>query len=137
MILYTQQDFLTEVKRITGGKGVNVVYDSVGKDTLDRSLESLAPLGYLVSYGQSSGFPPPFDIQRLGGLRSLFLTRPSVFAYIQDQVKFREYTAAVLGMAAAGKLKLHIDHAYPLAQAAEAHVALADRKTSGKVLLIP
>ena len=84
VILYTEQDFLEEVKRITGGRGVNVVYDSVGKDTFDRSLESLAPLGNLVSYGQSSGFPAPLDIQRLGGMRSAFVTRPSVFAYVRS-----------------------------------------------------
>ena len=83
VVIYTEQDFLTEVKRITGGAGVQVAYDSVGKDTFDKSLDSLAPLGYMVSYGQSSGFPAPLDIQRLGGLRSLFVTRPSLFAYVQ------------------------------------------------------
>ncbi len=137
VILYTQQDFLAEVKRITGGKGVNVVYDSVGKDTFDRSLESLAPLGMLVSFGQSSGFPPPLDIQRLGGMRSAFVTRPSVFAYVTDRAKYLEYAGAVLGMATAGKLKLRIDRAYPLAQAAEAHIALASRQTTGKLVLMP
>ena len=95
VILYTEQDFLEEVKRITGGRGVNVVYDSVGKDTFDRSLDSLAPLGMLVSYGQSSGFPAPLDIQRLGGMRSAFVTRPSVFAYVAERAKYLEYAAAV------------------------------------------
>ena len=137
VILYTQQDFLEEVTRITGGKGVNVVYDSVGKDTFDRSLECLAPLGMLVSFGQSSGFPAPLDIQRLGGMRSAFVTRPSVFAYVTDREKYLEYAGAVLGMAAAGTLKLRIDRAYPLAQAAEAHTALAGRQTTGKLVLLP
>ena len=136
VILYTEQDFLAEVKRITGGLGVNVVYDSVGRDTFDRSLESLAPLGMLVSFGQSSGFPAPLDIQRLGGMRSAFVTRPSVFAYVTDRAKYLEYAAAVLGMAVGGTLKLRIDRAYPLAEAAEAHVALAGRGTTGKLVLV-
>jgi NADPH2:quinone reductase len=137
VILYTQQDFLAEVKRITGGKGVNVVYDSVGKDTFDRSLECLAPLGMLVSFGQSSGFPDPLDIQRLGGMRSAFVTRPSVFAYVTDRARYLEYADAVLGPIAAGKLRLRIGGAYPLAQAAEAQIALANRQTTGKLVLIP
>jgi NADPH2:quinone reductase len=137
VILYTEQDFLEEVTRITGGKGVNVVYDSVGKDTFDRSLECLAPLGMLVSFGQSSGFPAPLDIQRLGGMRSAFVTRPSVFAYVREQAKYLEYAAAVFNMAAAGTLTLRIGDAYPLAQAAEAHRALASRKTTGKLVLLP
>ncbi len=137
VILYTQQDFLAEVKRITGDRGVNVVYDSVGRDTFDRSLECLAPLGMLVSFGQSSGFPAPLDIQRLGGMRSAFVTRPSVFAYVTDRAKYLAYAGAVLGMAAGGTLRLRIDRAYPLAQAAEAHLALAGRGTTGKLILKP
>ncbi len=137
VILYTQQDFLAEVKRITGGVGVNVVYDSVGKDTFDRSLESLAPLGTLVSFGQSSGFPAPLDIQRLGGPKSAFVTRPSVFAYVRERAKYLEYANAVLGMIAAGQLKLRTEYTYPLAQAADAQIALAGRQTTGKLLLIP
>jgi NADPH2:quinone reductase len=137
VILYTQQDFLEEVKRITGGIGVNVAYDSVGKDTFDRSLESLAPLGTLVSYGQSSGFPPPLDIQRLGGMRSAFVTRPSVFAYVREREKYLAYADALFDLVVAGRLKLHIGGAYPLAQAAEAQTALASRQTTGKLILIP
>ena len=87
-------------------------------------------------YGQSSGFPPLFDIQRLAGMRSLFLTRPSVFAYIRERAKYLEYTEAVLSMVAAGTLKLRIDRTYPLAQAANAQIALASRQTAGKLLLI-
>ena len=137
VILYTEQDFLEEVKRITGGRGVNVVYDSVGKDTFDRSLDSLAPLGCLVSYGQSSGFPAPLDIQRLGGMRSAFVTRPSVFAYVAQRAKYLEYAAAVFDMAVAGTLTLRIGGTYPLAQAADAQIALAGRQTTGKLVLIP
>jgi len=137
VILYTRQDFLEEVRRITGGKGVNVVYDSVGKDTFDRSLESLAPLGYLVSFGQSSGFPAPLDIQRLGGVRSLFVTRPSVFAYVRDRQKYLAYAGALFDMVAAGKLNFRIGGVYPLTEAAAAHIALASRQTTGKLVLIP
>jgi NADPH2:quinone reductase len=137
VILYTEHDFLAEVKRITGGRGVNVVYDSVGKDTFDRSLDSLAPLGYLVSYGQSSGFPAPLDIQRLGGMRSIFVTRPSVFAYVQERAKYLAYARAVFDMAVAGTLTLRIGGVYPLALAADAHSALAGRATTGKLVLQP
>lgn len=134
-ILYMETDFLDEVRRITGGAGVNVVYDSVGKDTFDRSLECLAPLGMLVSFGQSSGFPAPLDIQRLGGMRSAFVTRPSVFAYVADRARYLAYADAVLGMVAAGALTLRIGGVYPLAQAADAHIALAGRATTGKLVL--
>ena len=136
-INYRERDFEAEVKRITNGKGVNVAYDSVGKDTFDRSLNSLAPLGYMVSYGQSSGFPPPFDIQRLAGPRSLFLTRPAVFAYTSTREELLAHANAVFGLIIGGQLKLHIDRTFPLAQAAEAHMALASRQTTGKLLLIP
>lgn len=136
-INYTEQDFLGEVKRITEGKGVNVVYDSVGKDTFDKSLDSLAPTGYMVLFGQSSGFPPPLDIQRLAGLRSLFLTRPSVFAYIADRASLLRHAAAVFDLIQSGDLVLRIDREYPLAEAGQAHTDLAGRKTMGKLLLIP
>ena len=137
IVLYTEQDFLTEVKRITGGKGVQAVYDSVGKDTFDKSLDCLAPLGYLVSFGQSSGFPAPLDIQRLGGLRSLFVTRPSLFAYTQARPDYLRHATAVLDMIASGALKARIGATYPLAEAAAAHSALAGRQTAGKVVLVP
>jgi NADPH:quinone reductase len=136
MVLYTQQDFLVEVKRITGGQGVNVVYDSVGKDTFDRSLDSLAPLGYLVSYGQSSGFPPPLDIQRLAGGRSLFLTRPSVFTYLRSRAELLGHANAVFDWIGGGQLRVHIDRTYPLAEVAQAQIDLAGRGTTGKLLLV-
>jgi NADPH2:quinone reductase len=137
IILYTEQDFLTEVRRITGGKGVQVAYDSVGKDTFDKSLDCLAPLGYLVSFGQSSGFQAPLDIQRLGGLRSLFVTRPSLFAYTQTRPDYLRHANAVLDMIGGGALKVRIGATYPLAQAAAAHTVLAGRQTAGKVVLVP
>ncbi len=136
-IVYTEHDFQAEIKRITGGKGVRVVYDSVGKDTFDRSLDSLAPTGYLVLFGQASGFPPLFDIQRLAGPRSLFLTRPSVFAYVADRQSLLQHAAAVFDLVRQGVLTVHIDRKYPLSEAAQAHVDLASRKTTGKLLLIP
>ena len=137
VILYTQQDFLAEVQRITDGQGVQVVYDSVGKDTFDRSLECLAPLGYLVSFGQSSGFPPPLDIQRLGGMRSLFVTRPSLFAYTRTRDAYLAHANAVLAMIRDGELRVRIGATYPLAEAAAAHHALAGRQTTGKIVLVP
>jgi NADPH:quinone reductase len=136
VILYTQHDFAAEVRRITGGQGVNVVYDSVGKDTFDGSLSSLAPLGYLVLFGQSSGFVPPFDIQRLAA-GSLFLTRPMMFAYMTTREQFLRHTAEVFDWVQTGKLHVRIDRTYPLDAVADAHRALAGRATSGKVLLKP
>lgn len=136
-IIYTVEDFEAEVKRITGGQGVNVVYDSVGRDTFDKSLACLAPLGYMVLFGQSSGFVEPFDIQRLAAGGSLFLTRPMVFTYVARREDLLRHAAQVLGWVAEGKLPLHIYRTYPLEQAAEAHIALASRQTTGKLLLIP
>jgi NADPH2:quinone reductase len=135
-IIYTKQDFEAEVMRLTGGQGVNVVYDSVGLDTFDKSLACLAPLGHLVLFGQSSGFVPPLDIRRLA-TRSLTLTRPTVFHYVAGREDLLRHAAQVLGWVAAGKLHLHIDRMVPLEQAAEAHIALASRHTTGKLLLIP
>ncbi len=137
VILYTQQDFEAEVKRLTGGRGVDVVYDSVGKDTFDKSLNCLRPLGYMVLLGQSSGPVPPVDPQILNSKGSLFLTRPSLFHYTATRDKLLEYAHAVLGMVASGQLRVRIDEVYPLERVAEAQVALASRKTSGKLLIVP
>jgi len=136
VILYTEQDFEAEVKRITGGKGVNVVYDSVGKTTFDKSLASLMPLGYLVLFGQSSGFVPPFDLARLAA-GSQFVTRMVVFNYVAQRENLLRYATEVFKMIANGRLALHIYQTLPLEQAAEAHRMLAARETSGKVLLVP
>jgi NADPH:quinone reductase len=135
-IIYTKEDFEAEVMRITGSRGVNVVYDSVGRDTFDKSLACLAPLGHLVLFGQSSGFVPPLDIQRLAA-RSLTLTRPMVFHYVAKREDLLRHAAQVLGWIADGKLRLLVDRTYPLEQAAEAQIALASRQTVGKLLLIP
>ncbi len=137
VILYSQQDFEAETKRITGGRGVRVVYDSVGKTTFDKSLNCLAPRGYLVLFGQSSGVVPPLDIQVLNAKGSLFLTRPTMRDYILTREELMKRAGDVLGWVAGGRLKVRIDRTYPLAQAGEAHKALASRATAGKVLLIP
>jgi len=137
VILYTKQDFDTEVKRITAGAGVQVVYDSVGKTTFDKSLNCLAMRGMLVLYGQSSGPVPPFDPAILNQKGSLFLTRPSLFHYTAAREELLQRSGDVLGWVKDGKLKLRIDMTLSLAQAAEAHRQLEGRQTTGKVLLIP
>lgn len=136
-ILYTKQDFEAEVKRLTGGKGVDVVYDSVGHSTFDKSLNSLRPRGTLALFGQSSGPVPPFDPNILNGKGSLFLTRPSLAHYILTRDELIWRAGDVLNWIAAGKLRLRIDRSYPLADAAAAHRDLEGRKTAGKLLLIP
>lgn len=137
VILYTRQDFEAEVKQLTGGKGVNVVYDSVGKDTFDKSLSCLAPRGYLVFFGQSSGPVPPFDVAMLGAKGSLFLTRPALGNHTGTREELLQRAGDVLGWIAAGKLRLRIERTYPLAEASEAHKVLAGRQTTGKILLLP
>ncbi|MBI3626184.1 MAG: quinone oxidoreductase [Candidatus Rokubacteria bacterium] len=137
VIRYTKQDFETEVKRITGGTGVHVVYDAVGKTTFDKSLNCLRMRGMLVLYGQSSGPVPPFDPAILNQKGSLFLTRPSLFHHIATREELLQRAGEVLGWIKSGKLKLRVDLTLPLAQAAEAHRQLEGRQTTGKVLLIP
>lgn len=137
VILYTSQDFEAEVKRLTHGKGVQVVYDSVGKTTFEKSLNSLAPLGYMVLYGQSSGSVPAFDLAVLGARGSLFITRPSLFHYTADRASLEKRAGDVLGWIASGKLQLRMELSFPLSEVAEAHRSLEGRKTTGKVLLIP
>jgi NADPH2:quinone reductase len=134
---YTTQDFEAEVKRLTGGRGVQVVYDSVGRTTFERSLGSLAPRGMLVLFGQSSGPTGPFDPQVLSQRGSLYLTRPSLFAYVATREELVERAGEVLGWIRDGRLRLRIEHEFPLGDAADAHRALEGRKTTGKVLLIP
>lgn len=137
VILYTQKDFETETKRITGGKGVDVVYDSVGATTFDKSLASLKPRGTMVLFGQSSGPVAPFDPGILNQKGSLYLTRPSLGHYIltREELVWRsdELFTAVID----GRLKIRIDRKYSLVDTAEAHRDLESRKTSGKLLLIP
>jgi NADPH2:quinone reductase len=137
VILYTQADFETETKRLTGGKGVDVVYDSVGKTTFDKGLNILRPRGMMVLFGGSSGAVPPFDLIVLTQKGSLFLTRPSLGNYISTREELVARSGAVFSMITAGRLKLRIEHTYPLAEAQRAQRDLEGRKTTGKLLLIP
>lgn len=136
VILYSQVDFEAEVKRLTDGKGVACVYDSVGKTTFDKSLNCLRPLGMMVLYGASSGAVPPFDPITLMGKGSLFLTRPTLGHYIATPELFHKRTSDVFGWIANGQLNVRVEHAYPLAEAAQAHRALEARATTGKVVLV-
>lgn len=137
VINYAQADFEAEVKRITNNKGVDVVYDSVGKDTFEKSLNCLRKRGYMVLYGQSSGPAPQIDPQILNGKGSLFLTRPTIGHYTADRDELLWRTKDLFNWLASGKLKVRIDKTYPLADVAEAHRYLEGRQSKGKVLLIP
>jgi NADPH2:quinone reductase len=137
VILYTQQEFEPEVKRITGGKGVDVVYDSVGKTTFEGSLNCLRPRGMLALFGASSGPVPPFDLIQLASKGSLFITRPTLWHYIATHSELEWRAGKVLDWAATGELKLRTEHMYPLAEAAQAQTDLEARKTTGKILLEP
>jgi NADPH2:quinone reductase len=137
VIRYGEVEFAPEVRRITEGAGVDVVYDSVGRTTFDGSLASLRPRGMLVLYGQSSGPVPPFELRRLNDLGSLFVTRPSLAHYTADRAELEMRAGEVLGAVAAGALEVRIGARFPLAKAAEAHRALEGRATTGKVLLVP
>ena len=137
VIIYTHQDFEAEVKRLTDGKGLQVVYDSVGKTTFDKSLNCLAPRGLLALYGQSSGPIGTFDPGLLGAKGSLYLTRPSLNAYIASREELTQRSGELLGWIRDGKLKLRMEFEFPLKDAAAAHRALEGRKTTGKVLLVP
>src|ERR1700691_5902001 len=137
VILYTEQDFEVEVKRLTGGKGVDVVYDSVGKTTFDQSLNCLHPRGMLALFGASSGPVPPFDPIQLNSKGSLFLTRPTLWHYIATRAELEWRAGDVLNWVAKGELKIRTEYTYPLANAAQAHIDLEERTTTGKILLVP
>jgi len=134
-IIYTRQDFEAEVKRLTGGRGVDVVYDSVGKDTFDRSLNCLRPRGVLALFGFSSGPVAPFDPAVLGAKGSLFLTRPGLNQYIATRDELVARTSDLFAWLKTGELRLRTDTVYPLAEAATAHTELEARRTTGKLLL--
>lgn len=136
VVLYRTQDFLAEVKRITGGRGVDVAYDGVGRDTFDKSLECVAPRGLLAMFGNASGAVPPFDILRLTP-SARYLTRPRLAEHIATRDDLLWRAGEILGWAAAGKLKLRIHRRYPLAEARRAHEDLEGRRTTGKLLLVP
>ena len=137
VIRYTETDFAEEVKRITDGRGVDVVYDSVGQTTFEGSLTCLRPRGLLVLFGQSSGPVPPFDLGRLNGLGSLFITRPSLAHYMQDRAELEMRAGEVLGAVEKGELTIRVGAEFALRDAADAHRALEGRQTTGKVLLLP
>ena len=134
VIIYTQQDFAAEVTRLTAGRGVDVVYDSVGRSTFEQSLNCLAPRGYMVLFGNSSGPVPPVDPLHLAAKGSLFLTRPGLNRYSATREEILERMHAVFTWIAAGELKVRIEQVRPLADVARAHADLEARRTSGKVL---
>jgi NADPH2:quinone reductase len=135
VIRYDQADFAEEVKRLTGGAGLDVVFDSVGKDTFDRSLSVLRPRGYWVLYGQSSGAVPPVDPQRLNSGGSLFLTRPTLGHHMANSAELQGRASDLFSWIANGELDVRIGERHPLADAGVAHDRLTGRKTTGKVLL--
>jgi NADPH2:quinone reductase len=137
IILYTQTDFEALTRGLTGGKGVDVVYESVGKDTFDKSLNCLRPRGYLVLFGQSSGRVPPLDPQILNAKGSLFLTRPSLGHYIATRRELLQRATDLFRWIANNELDVHIDRTFPLSEAPEAHRYMESRKSKGKVLITP
>jgi NADPH2:quinone reductase len=137
VILYTQQDFAVEVKRLTDGAGLPVVYDSVGKSTFEQSLQCLRPRGMMVLFGGASGAVPPFDLIRLSTMGSLFVTRPTLGHYIATRADLEARAGDVFRWVADGSLKLQIEHTYALRDAAQAQRDLESRKTTGKLLLRP
>lgn len=136
-INYAREDFVARVKEITGGKGVPVVYDSVGKDTFMKSLDCLAPRGLVALFGQSSGTVPPVDLNILAGKGSLYVTRPTLNTYNAARADLVESTNALFDVVGKGVVKIEIGHTYPLADTAQAHRDLEARKTTGSVVLIP
>ncbi len=136
VILYTKQDFAAEVKKGTEGRGVDVIYDSVGQTTFEKGLDCLAPRGMMALFGQSSGVVSPVPPSALAK-GSLFLTRPTLFHYVADRASLEWRAGDVLGQVASGQLSVRIGRTYPLAEASEAHRALEGRLTTGKVLIIP
>ena len=136
-ILYRTEDFVERVRDLTNGRGVQVVYDSVGKDTFQGSLDCLQPLGILVSFGQSSGVVPPFDILQLTAKGSLFLTRPSLMNYAAQRKDLLANAQELFGVIEKGAVKININQTYPLQETAQAHRNLEDRKTTGATVLLP
>ena len=137
IILYSQMDFEAETRRLTGGRGVDVVYDSVGKDTFDKSLNTLKKRGYMVLFGQSSGPVPPVDPQVLNAKGSLFLTRPTLAHYVATREELLSRAGELLGWLETAELSVRVGAEFALSDAADAHRALEGRSTTGKVLLIP
>ena len=137
VVLYTNDDFEDAVKKFTGGRGVQVVYDSVGQTTFGKSLNCLAPRGLLALFGQSSGAVPPFELQTLAQKGSLFVTRPTLIHYVTGRDELQQRATELFGWITSGRVRLRMEFEFPLKEAADAHRALEGRKTTGKVLLIP
>ena len=137
VINYNKEDFVERVKQITGGKGVPVVYDSIGKDTFIGSLDCLSPLGMMVSFGSASGPVPPFGLNELASRGSLFITRPTLFTYTSTRSNLEAMSADLFAMVESGKVKIEINQRYALKDAAQAHRDLELRKTTGSTILIP
>ena len=137
IIFYTREDFAEKVKQLTSGRGLPVVYDSVGKTTFEQSLQCLRPRGLMVLFGGSSGAVPPFDLIRLSTMGSLYVTRPTMKDYIATPADLQARVKDIFNGISHGTLKLRLEHIYPLTDAAHAHRDLESRKTTGKLLLIP
>lgn len=136
-VLLTNGDWVEQAKALTGGRGVDVVYDSVGKDTFMGSLDALRSRGMLVSFGQASGKPPPLDVVALGGMRSLFVSRPALHAWVHERAELEQRANALFDVLRSGHVKVAAPQQFKLADVAEAHRALEGRKTTGSVVLIP
>jgi NADPH2:quinone reductase len=137
VINYQREDFAARVKEITGGQGVKVVYDSVGKDTWDKSLDCLRPFGLMASFGNASGPVPPFAPGILGNKGSLYVTRQTLFSHIATRETTQEMADDLFSVVASGAVKIRIDQLYPLAQVTQAHRDLEARKTTGCTILLP
>ena len=136
-IVYTREDFLPKVRELTGGKGVPVVYESVGKDTFKRSMDCLRPLGLLASYGHASGPPPPVDVIELGAKGALFVTRPTIMAYMARREELLTCAAELFEVVLSGAVRIEVNQTYPLKDGAEAHRAIGERRTTGSTVLLP
>ncbi len=137
VINYNTEDFAARVKEITGGKGVKVVYDSVGKDTWDKSLDCLSPVGLLVTVGNASGPVPPFAPAVLAAKGSIYVTRQTLFSHITSRERTQAMADDLFGVVTSGQVKIHIEQRYPLEQVQQAHRDLEARKTTGSTVLIP
>jgi len=137
VINYAREDFVARVKEITGGQGVKVVYDGVGRDTWDKSLDCLSPFGLMASYGSASGKVPPFDLGVLGAKGSLYVTRPTLFTHITTREATQAMADDLFAMVAGGQVKIPVEHRYALKDAAQAHADLEARRTMGSSVLIP
>jgi NADPH2:quinone reductase len=137
VINYNKENFTERVKEITGGKGVTAVYDSIGKDTFIGSLDCLQPLGTMVSFGNASGPVPPFSLSELANRGSLFITRPSLMAYMARREDLEAAAKSLFGVVSSGEVKIDIRQRYALADVAQAHIDLESRKTTGSSILLP